>query len=185
MQAGICNVLFISINPAGTGTDLTMSTWSRHGQRSPNASESRSTRVCAIPGCMYTHGITWRTTACAWVHACLGCAWPHMGSWPHGKLPVGGCFHGHTCPCTHDKAWKGMYGSCGSMEAWSDMGPAPAVVCRCLLIACRTQPVQPSSHQQVLSLAMLAFLLMRRLSSEGILPSCYVLTRCCGYRQQR
>ena len=28
---------------------------------------------------------------------------------------------------------KGMYGSCGSMEAWSDMGPAPAVVCRWLV----------------------------------------------------
>ena len=23
-----------------------------------------------------------------------------------------------------------MYGSCGFMKAWSDMGPAPAVVCR-------------------------------------------------------
>ena len=96
----------------------------------PIPCKSRSTWVYAVPGCLDTHGITWRTTACAWTHACLGCAWPHMGPWPHGMLPVGGCFHGRTCSCTHDLAWKRMYGSCGSMKAWSDMGPAPAVVCR-------------------------------------------------------
>ena len=121
---------------------------SRHGHRldhvymvtsqatHPIPCESRSTRIYAVPGCMDTHGITWRTTACAWVHACLGCTWRHMGPWPHGILPGGGCFHGHTCPCTHDIAWKRLYGSCGSMTAWSDMGPAPAVVCRWLQQLC-------------------------------------------------
>ena len=34
-------------------------------------------------------------------------------------------------------AWQAMYihtiyGSCGSIRAWSDTGPATAVVCRCL-----------------------------------------------------
>ena len=91
----------------------------------------------AVPRCLETRGTTYRTTAYAWAHACLGWAWPLMGPWPYGMLPVGACFHGRMWPCTHGMAWQGMYihtiyGSCGSIRAWSDTGPATAVVCRCL-----------------------------------------------------
>ena len=67
----------------------------------------------------------------------------------HGSMCVSGV-HGHTWALGHmghcllagasmatrahaliEKAWKGMYGSCGFMEAWYDMGLASAVVCRC------------------------------------------------------
>ena len=115
-----------SINPAGMGTGLAMSTWSRHGATHLIPCESRSTRVCAVPGCMDSHGITWRTTACAWgpcvSQVCTGhthgplATW-HIACWQVLSMTT----RAHAGMIKHE---KGMYGSCGSMEAWSDMGPA-------------------------------------------------------------
>ena len=103
----------VCINPAGMDTGQAMSAWSRHGQR------TRFHAIPCPPGSMllqiaWTHAVPPGGPPLA--HGPMR-AWPHVGPWPHDILPVGGCFHSRMCPCTHDMAWKPMYGSCGSMKA--------------------------------------------------------------------
>ena len=121
--------LFLSPQPVWAQTKPCL-----HGHVTGNAPNlscgSVPTWAHAVPGCVETHGTTWRPIACAWTRARPGCAWLRMGPWPHGKSPVGACFHGRMWPCTHDMAWKGMYGLCGSMKACSHTEMAPAIVCR-------------------------------------------------------
>ena len=127
----LCFVRDISINPAGTGTGLTMSTRSRHGQRTrfhanPGPPGSMLSRVAWIHmgspgGPLLAHGS---------MHV-LGV---HGGTWAHGHMAyylVAGASMATRAHALINIAWKRLYGSCGSMTAWSDMGPAPAVVCRC------------------------------------------------------
>ena len=99
----------------------------------------------AILGGIHTCGTTCKTTCktmlahkLARVSGVSGRTWAlgHMAHY-HGTLhwPVGACFQGCIMlwPCTHGMAWKGMYGSRGSMWAWSDINTsqATAVECTC------------------------------------------------------
>ena len=61
-----------------------------------------------------------------------GCSWAlgHMACYLLARASMAACghapmaWHGKVCIYIH-------YGSCGSIRAWSDTGPATAVVCRC------------------------------------------------------